>query len=471
MSKKRKLKSYDLRIFLLIIAGMACFPVLYLQRRVFAAYPPGSRSEYKNSTAIHNSLESFYALKQHRLQNLKRNQQTKNVLKLLTAYLEPTASLDTGVSPLPMRKIRSSELKKVKFQTTHDRCSRLMEEFPVDDFPLEDPFLPWIHDYFPSADSKYIQFVAQNRRRCDTGEDHEDTMKFWEPQIALFQPIPVIAEENGSFRLSPNLGVATHKETRFQCHFHSIDDTLSATTLSEFSFNYEYVNWRKGRKPMLNRSGKDTGLYWLSQLIFKCPIPPDFQKMLLTDSLGDKPSMYLDLVPIRTPARVNQVLLTANHTGIAQLPPPAAIFDPTKSFGDKHYLPRREDAGRVRLILFFLFKRFRTHSSLMLNHGIVSQWANLPVCRRDKTGPAVSANDKQKHRLVACTWTASSYNRRGGESTFLWIIRESTRMHISNFLPSFRRYSLDFGQRKATERVDSLSLASWIRSFVRFYGN
>jgi hypothetical protein len=343
VSQKRKVKSYVLRVFLFIIACMACFPLIYLQQRVFWASSP--TSAYKNTTAIHKSLENFYAVKQQRLQNLKSR--STNRPKILTAYLEPTDSLNTEVSPLPTRNTESARLKKVTFRMNHDRCSRVMEEFPVDDFPMEDPFLPWIHDYFPSTDRKYVQFVAQNRRRCDTGEDHEHTMKFWEPQIALFQPVPVIAQEDGLYRLAPNLDTATHKETRFQCHFHTADDSHSATTLSEFPFNYEYINWRKGRKPMLSRSGKDNSLYWLSQLLFKCPIPSEFQKLLLADSYGDKPSMYLDLVPIRTPARVDKVLLTANHTGIANLPPSTVTFDPARSFGESHYLPEREDAGRV----------------------------------------------------------------------------------------------------------------------------
>eukprot|EP00980_Cylindrotheca_fusiformis_P005293 scaffold1136_cov146-Cylindrotheca_fusiformis.AAC.6 len=390
MRQKRKVKSYELRFFLLIIAGMACFPLLYLHQRVFAG-SSGNRSTYKNTTAARNSLKNFYATRERRQQHLMHNKpRPRDYSKPLTAYLEPIDSLETERSPLPLRNTASSRLKKVTFPTMHDSCSRLMEDFPVDSFPMEDPFLPWIHDYFPSADTQYIQFVAQNRRRCDTGEDHKETMKFWEPQIALFQPVPVIAEEDGSYRLAPNLDVATHKETRFQCQFHTADDRLSRITLSEFPFNYEYINFRKGRKPMLSRSGKDTSLYWLSQLTFKCPIPLKFQSLLLKTSAGDKPSFYVDLIPIRTPARVDQTLLTANHTGTQNLPPPSSVFNPAKAFGDSHYLPKIEDAGR---------------------------WANLPVCHRDKTGPTVSTKAEKKHQLVACTWTAASYTRRGDTLT------------------------------------------------------
>jgi hypothetical protein len=42
----------------------------------------------------------------------------------------------------------------------------LPEQWPVDEYPDADPFLPWIHDVFPTDDGKLIQFVAQNKRRC-----------------------------------------------------------------------------------------------------------------------------------------------------------------------------------------------------------------------------------------------------------------------------------------------------------------
>jgi hypothetical protein len=209
----------------------------------------------------------------------------------------------------------------------------LMQDFPVDNFPLEDPFLPWIHDYFPSVDGQSIQFVAQNRRRCDTGPEHVDTMHFWEPQVPLFQPIHVYVEQNqpsnnetttntSMYRLassSESTAATTHMDTRFQCRFHFQQHSI--TTLSVFPFNYEYLTWRKTRNPMVEEAGgTNSALFWLSQLLFACPVPLPFQPLLLSslqslnsngtctsdddDWNDDQPTrLYLDVIPIRTPAR------------------------------------------------------------------------------------------------------------------------------------------------------------------------
>jgi hypothetical protein len=270
--------------------------------------------------------------------------------KILTAFLEPTNSLSLDKLPLPERNTSAKDLKKIVFPKVTS-CSTLMQDFPVDEYPLEDPFLPWIHDYFPNEEGDFIHFVAQNRRRCNTGEQHEDTMKFWEPQIALFQPIPIVADsKSGSYRLAANHKEATHNATRFQCHFHSSDGRNTITTFSEYNFDYEYVNWRKiSNKHMFEPKGKDTLRYWLSQLMINCPVPPIFQEFLRPGAQGgpDKPSFYLDLIPIRTPVRRAQVMLTSRHTGLKNLPAKEFLFDTAINFGHNHYLPQVEDVGRV----------------------------------------------------------------------------------------------------------------------------
>jgi hypothetical protein len=367
--------------------------------------------------------------------------------RILTAYLEPTDTLvinarDTEeypTIPLPIRNTTAALLQTVEFPQVSS-CQTLMQDFPIDDYPRQDPFLPWIHDYFPSTDGHYIRFVAQNRRRCDTGEDHQEDMKFWEPQIALFQPIPVVAyNNNGTYRLASSVEEATHKATRFQCRFHhpheddpttTEEETSSITTLSVYPFDYEYVTWRKQSQPMVDRKGKDMSMFWLSQLLFSCPVPPVFQKELLTPSSSgsgganndNNPALYLDLIPIRTPVRTKRVLLTPDHTGkgpYASIP----ILNATKHFGSHHVLPNMDDAGR---------------------------WANLPICRRKPeeiqpmtikarttttttttakeieirnevppttniNGAAAEDEDEEEtpYRLVACTWTSASYTRRG----------------------------------------------------------
>lgn len=138
------------------------------------------------------------------------------VRKLITAYTEPhlqdTVS-GTGsrgslnkvkefgeppkfIIPLPRRTTRPEDLK-IHVYDRAQTCFDLPGKFPVDqglqfdengkvifwnvendatppDFPIQqakfcpvelDPFLPWIHDVFPTTDGKRIEFIAQNMRR------------------------------------------------------------------------------------------------------------------------------------------------------------------------------------------------------------------------------------------------------------------------------------------------------------------
>ena len=311
--------------------------------------------------------------------------------KILTAYLESPSTLDHTTKPLPIRNTTASLLKKIEFPNVNS-CGRLMQDFPVDNYPLEDPFLPWIHDYFPSQDRTAIRFVCQNKRRCDTGDNREETMRFWEPQMALFQPIPIVHEAPNIYKLADSYENATHPETRFQCRFHT--QNKSITTLSVYPFNYEHVTWRKKKSAMFEETGKDLAQFWLSTLLFSCPVPDEFQPKIAG---METPQLHLDLIPIRTPAR-RRFLLTRNHTG-PELFKSTPLFDTPKHFGTDHILPHPNDAGR---------------------------WANLPICsppvensvainKKNKVENTASTNTKP-NRLVACTWAASSYNRRGDVS-------------------------------------------------------
>jgi Glycosyltransferase family 92 len=337
---------------------------------------------------------------------------------------------------------------------------------PIDDYPVDDPFLPWLHDYFVSTDAKQIQFIGQNRRRCDTGPDHIDDMEYWEPQVSLFQPIPIVVRIDGvdddnnnennrttqrqhsppttSYRIASSVEEATshYPATRFQCRFYNPETQESIITLSTYKFDYEYVSWRKIGIPMFDRKGgSDSAMFWLSTLLFACPVPEQFQSSLLVQqpfsqrnsdrrstlpppsSLSSSssttidtllPDLYLDLIPIRTPAR-SEFLLTEDHIG------PEAYsnlhsFDLAKKYGTNHVLPAVEDAGR---------------------------WSNLPLCPRrlissylnkdkgqtegkeeekdedhkssvsDLSSPTEYKQTTKPFQFVACTWTSASYTRRG----------------------------------------------------------
>jgi Glycosyltransferase family 92 len=395
----------------------------------------------------------------------------------LTVYLEPpeptwnlpTAAADDPVErvplPLPRRTTTAHRLKKVEFP--HISCPTIIQELPelvvgIEEnsgkrlFPSDvDPYLPWIHDVFPSPDGTKIQFVAQNKRRCDTGETRTEAMKHMEPQVALFQPIPIIRtsmttngesawHDDDHFRLSPTMEEATHPETRFICRFHfTADDepqtTLVQITLSEYPFNYEYVAWRKSskKKSMIETKGRDVGSFWLSTLLFSCPVPEAFKSLLLVETQQQSkrsrqannnhnksdswlPVFYVDVIPIRTPVRKSHMWLTERHVGPSALK--SLLFNGTAHFGSHHILPPLNDSGRWENIPIcrrrdLLSPRPQQQQQRQHKTGIDRQEDTIEDERSDSkmTTPLTTTGttNEKPHRLVLCTWTSSSYTRRG----------------------------------------------------------
>jgi hypothetical protein len=250
------------------------------------------------------------------------------------------------------------------------------------------------------------------------------------------------------------------KETRFICQFHSLvpdtaadnlakdktqdktlpDESSSSSssssswtkqilgeTLSVFPFNYEHANFRKGPKPhpLLTRPKDDQDVHgahneqvWNSILLFSCPIPSDLQSRLqnapntTTTSGGSShiPSVYLDLVPIRTPPREDKEGYCPQIQSISH-------FDPGQEWGKQHVLPPVEQSGR---------------------------WANIPLC------PISSMNDEETrntvtkmverpaemtisstsaakpHYLVGCLWASAVFKTRGNGAT--WDTSTSLRL-------------------------------------------
>ncbi len=206
-----------------------------------------------------------------------------------------------------------------------------------------DPFLPWVHDLFPNADGTVVHFIAQNKRRCNSGKIHWEDIYKLQPQVTLMQPVSVKRiDERKASELAPELwspietiekdgkngGVryrlAPHEEadpdamfTRFICRFRAMDYSTSPPTLanvgetfSTYPYNYEFVNFRKdlGDLSMLTPKGKDNPMFWLAQLRFDCPVPDNGNLRSIIASgegvLGDgTPSVYVDVVPIRTAPR------------------------------------------------------------------------------------------------------------------------------------------------------------------------
>lgn len=418
----------------------------------------------------------------------------KAIRKTISAYLEPpmhdtvpgTGSQgnleqeeDRGIPPdfvvpLPLRTTNPRDLKKYeyqKFQTCNDMPGKLpidrgleydvhgkpivwnvgntptQENFPWTEAPFcpvdADPFLPWIHDIFPSIDGSKIEFVAQNKRRCNTGKLFRKDLKRLEPQVALLQPISVARiNENKARELAPLLWQSDElddmpryrlapfdeaapdgKETRFICRFHSTDfssgtpkSIILGETLSEYPFNYELVSYRKMKPTMITPKGKDNNFFWTSNLRFECPVPsiPGLQHHIATSStvLSDgTPTIHLDLIPIRTSPRfgIPEIYFSEDMAGPREgwgigneklwrndSTVPVEGFNASLRWGNCHVLPRVEASGR---------------------------WTNLPICRPpsiavDKTkNVAVLAKENKEtrkpHLLSACLWASASFKTRG----------------------------------------------------------
>ena len=275
----------------------------------------------------------------------------------LTAFIEPINQEEWKIKPLPVRNSTSSQLKKETYGKI--ACAKLPELWPTSEEAAptnKDPFLPWIHDVFPSADGKFIQFVAQNKRRCQSGTLFGAVKKFFQPNIALFQHVPVsrvTTANSGDLRYR----ISSHEEadedaveTRFICRFKpSMEETLSVHNL-----NYDYHTMRKAYKATFTEEGFDNHMIWSSQLLFKCPVPESLQEKVrqgLTVDQNDFATEFVDLVPIRTPPRYG--------APTTYLPPrrfsKENTWDPKVEWGEDHILPRIQDSGR---------------------------WENIPICKR-----------------------------------------------------------------------------------------
>lgn len=289
---------------------------------------------------------------------------------------------------------------------------------PVD----ADPYLPWIHDVFPSNDGSNIEFVIHNKRRCNADPDvFMLDLKNLEPQVSNMQPIPVKRLKAGNFTQTPRYSLATSieeadedgKATKFICRFHTVDAELNQVvlgeTLSNYPYNPEHLNYRKkGSKPMLTplEKGHDEQI-WNSVYQIRCPVPQmsDTNGLSLANIIASGqsvtmpqgvPSIYIDLIPIRTPVR-------RSREGFG-IPVVSTAFDPKDVWGDARIIPLVENSGR---------------------------WSNIPICNPPKVDEqldAISTSDspselidkssgtaaeKKKHFLVACVWAAQSFSTRG----------------------------------------------------------
>ena len=318
--------------------------------------------------------------------------------RILTAYSEVTDRSAWSIKPLPIRNVKAEDLVKTKFPKLSS-CSKLPEQWPVDDYPDADPFLPWIHDVFPTGDGKFVQFVAQNRRRCHSGttEEEEIIYNHTAPQVALFQHVPLKKIDNSTEK-EPRYRLCSHEDadpesiaTRFICRFKPSGDV----TFSEFNNDYEWTAFRKRQPVMFHEHKQDNYQIQTSQLIFRCPVPDHLIEQVRTgESVKDDwASIFVDLIPVRTPVRYGPpdeffVPRYATSTKLSQ----DKRFDPRKEWGEEHILPKLEDSGR---------------------------WENIPICKpslmtyEPQALKVPKRNEQKKHHLVSCLWASTGYSTRG----------------------------------------------------------
>ncbi len=343
----------------------------------------------------------------HPNQIKKKNDSSKLQSRILKAHLEPIHLNDWETKPLPVRNVTEKDLTTIEYPRVNS-CSKLLELWPIDDYPDADPFLPWIHDVFPTDDGQFIQFVAQNKRRCQTGTtpDQLEILEHMQPQLSLFQHVPLKRiEEKGEtrYRLSSHEDADPDgMETRFICKFSDGQETLSV-----YDFDYDYVAQRKGSKGPFTKEGhKDVKVIHTSQLIFKCPVPKNLVSTVKEGSsvIDDQATLFLSLVPVRTPPRYGKPdrFLSPRF----EINKNNRNFSVPLEWGDSHILPRIQDSGR---------------------------WENIPICLPTyKAYPLATApppkeippevpvtairnstKGTKKNRVVACAWASLSYSTRG----------------------------------------------------------
>jgi hypothetical protein len=356
--------------------------------------------------------------------------------RILKAYLEPIYLNDWESKPLPIRNSTKDRLIVIEYPRVNS-CQRLAELWPTDDFPDVDSFLPWIHDVFPTDDGRFVQVVAQNKRRCNTGTtpDQVEILEHMQPQIALFQHVPVqrirvqntdTSSEEIRYKLTSHEEADPDGiETRFICQFSDGQETLS-----QFNFNYDYAAHRKYNKQTFTKEGhKDNKSIHTSQLIFRCPVPENLVETVREGRsvVNDKATLFVTIVPIRTPPRYGAPdrFLPPRYSKAGGQH--ISNFTVVEEWGDSHILPRIEDSGRWENIPICLptWKAFPdvTGPPLLNNDG---KHQTLP----DTTVTILkSTKDTKKNRAVACTWASTSYATRGD------------------------RYSMDDGARRLDEWI------------------
>jgi len=377
----------------------------------------------------------------------------KGNMPILTAYCEQVNQTAWETKPLPIRD--GLKIKESIFSVSYPHvtsCKALSSQWPIDTPPVDlDPYLPWIHDVFPSYDGTSVMFVAQNRRRCYNGQRrlkmgetepkgafshkgyiHLDYGKnyFMRPQSALFQHVPVkkvTVEGSNGDEDEPRWRLASHEEadddgidTRFICRFKSFDPDTSTTSIVGYSLSkhvvdYDYHTYRKGYKFSATEAGYDNHMIWQSQLLFKCTIPQAYHDRVQSGDvvIDDYSTLYVDVIPIRTAPRYTppREFLQPKYDFHNEL---ENLFIPDIEWGKEHILPRINESGRWENIPICM--------PSLLSHGIIPKDVDvnsltIPENESDKKYVAYTGELPPKiHKVIACTWASTTFKTRSNRA-------------------------------------------------------
>lgn len=381
-------------------------------------------------------------------------------MPVLTAHCEPVNQTTWETKPLPPRDGRASKESLFSIEYPHvSSCRALPSQWPIDTPPVDlDPFLPWIHDVFPSPDGSSVVFVSQNRRRCYNGQRmmrkgevlpkgviphktdvHLDYEKnyFMRPQSALFQHVPVRRVEDAGGGgdaggegdpAEPRYRLASHEdadedgvETRFVCRFKAYDPDASPSlsivgyTLSRHVVDYDYHTYRKGYKASATEAGYDNHMIWQSQLLFECPVPQEYrERVSLGDTVvDDYATLYVDVVPIRTAPRYTppREFLQPRYGFKGDL---ENLFLPDIEWGRDHVLPRIDESGR--------WENIPVCMPSLMTHGLVPKGVDvasrtIPENGSDGKYVALTGAPPPKiHKVIACTWASTTFRTRSNRA-------------------------------------------------------
>jgi len=211
-------------------------------------------------------------------------------------------------------------------------------------------------------------------------------------------------------------------------------------TLSAFEADYDYHTYRKGYLHSATAAGYDNHMIWQSQLLFKCPVPPEYHEQVKSGDtvVDDYSTLFVDLIPIRTPPRYT---------------PPREFFQPRYNFkgekenlfvadhefGKEHILPKIDESGRWENIVSAVWL-LRHACVLLLYAYILQSLVFQPVCMPSLMTHVVTKGDDLNaliippepsikntidilpgaapkiHKVIACTWAATTFRTRGNRA-------------------------------------------------------